>query len=96
MGRNLRIDATLKGVNTKSESTVPEWKRGHYSLLFAGGGGNATLLYLNRDKKVRKPGRSAAWLRPVGSRPSPAPLCRCCSDSAGLCRLEGSLPLDSS
>lgn len=58
------MDGTLKGVNTKGESTLPEWKRGSFSLLFNGGGaggagggaggaGDAALLYLNRDRKAR-------------------------------------------
>lgn len=63
VGRNLRIDGTLKGVNTKSNATVPEWKRGSYSLLFAGGEGEASaLLYLNRDKKARYAGWVGEWV----------------------------------
>lgn len=32
----MRVDGTLMGVDTKSASLIPEWKRGHFSLVMDG------------------------------------------------------------
>lgn len=36
VGRMLRMDGSLMGLDTKSPSLIPQWKRGHYSLVVDG------------------------------------------------------------
>ena len=36
VGSCLRVDGTLMGIDTKSTSIIPEWKRGHFSLILDG------------------------------------------------------------
>jgi hypothetical protein len=36
VGDRLRVDGTLMGIDTKSVSLIPEWKRGHFSLIMDG------------------------------------------------------------
>ena len=33
-GNRIRVDGTLMGIDDKSKSLIPEWKRGHFSVLF--------------------------------------------------------------
>eukprot|EP00898_Chlorokybus_atmophyticus_P000429 jgi/Chlat1/1387/Chrsp12S01965 len=51
-GTSLRVDGTLMGINEKSASLVPEWKRGHFSLLFTGKHDNSQLLLVDHTKKT--------------------------------------------
>lgn len=46
-GTRIRVDGTLKGVDEKSSSMIPEWKRGHFSLLFDGATTPNTILLLD-------------------------------------------------
>jgi hypothetical protein len=36
VGDQLRVDGSLMGVDSKSQTLIPEWKRGHFSLLLDG------------------------------------------------------------
>jgi hypothetical protein len=36
VGDRLRVDGTLMGIDNKSLSLIPEWKRGHFSLIMDG------------------------------------------------------------
>ena len=36
VGDRLRVDGTLMGIDTKAASLIPEWKRGHFSLVMDG------------------------------------------------------------
>jgi hypothetical protein len=41
VGKLLRVDGTLMGLDDKARSLIPRWKRGHFSLLVnAGRGGH--------------------------------------------------------
>ena len=61
----MRVDGSLMGIDDKSTSLLPHWKRGHFSLLFDGATTPATILlcdhakkrYLNlsQEKKKHKP-----------------------------------------
>jgi hypothetical protein len=55
-GSQLRMDGTLKGVETEedgtSRSVLPKWKRGAFSLLFEGKTGTTSrLLFVDHEKK---------------------------------------------
>ena len=54
-GSQLRMDGTLKGVETEedgtSRSVLPKWKRGPFSLLFEGKTGDSRLLFVDHEKK---------------------------------------------
>lgn len=39
------------GIEDKNAGLIPEWKRGHFSLLFDGTPKPATLLFLDHRKK---------------------------------------------
>jgi GPCR-chaperone len=59
------VDGTLKGVEENSNSMLPQWKRGHFSLLFDGSTSPNTMLLLDHvrgsyidlaaEKKANKP-----------------------------------------
>lgn len=38
LGRRVRVDGTLMGMDRKRQGLIPNWKRGHFSLLFDGSG----------------------------------------------------------
>lgn len=42
------MDGTLKGVEENAKSMLPQWKRGHFSILFDGATTPNTLLLLDR------------------------------------------------
>lgn len=50
VGRKLRVDGTLMGLDTKKISLVPQWNRGSFSLLFDGSGDKAAIQFVNRQK----------------------------------------------
>lgn len=47
-GTRLRVDGTLKGVEENAKSMLPQWKRGHFSILFDGATTPNTMLLLDR------------------------------------------------
>lgn len=53
-GSQIRVDGSLMGVREAGQSLLPEWKRGHFSLLYngAGGGedGRPLAVFVNRAK----------------------------------------------
>ena len=49
-GTYLRVNGTLMGMDDKSTTLIPEWKRGSFSLLFDGSTVPATLLFLDHRK----------------------------------------------
>lgn len=49
-GTYLRVDGSLMGLDEKSTSLIPQWKRGHFSLVFDGSTTPATLLFLDHRK----------------------------------------------
>eukprot|EP00891_Asterochloris_glomerata_P003431 jgi/Astpho2/3431/Aster-07031 len=51
-GTRLRIDGSWMGVDEESTSMIPEWKRGHFSLLFDGGFQPSLILLLDHEKKT--------------------------------------------
>ena len=61
----MRVDGSLMGMDDKRTSLLPQWKRGHFSLLFDGATTPATILLcdhakrkyldLSKEKKKHKP-----------------------------------------
>lgn len=53
VGDRLRVDGSLMGLDGKTPSLLPEWKRGHFSLIFDGSvaGSSPRLLFLNHLKQ---------------------------------------------
>lgn len=64
-GTKMRMDGSLMGLDDKRTSLLPQWKRGHFSLLFDGATTPATMLLcdhakkkyldLSKEKKAHKP-----------------------------------------
>ena len=64
-GSKMRVDGSLMGLDDKNTGLLPQWKRGHFSLLFDGATTPATILLcdhvkkkyldLNQEKKKHKP-----------------------------------------
>ncbi|KAK9802714.1 hypothetical protein WJX73_010521 [Symbiochloris irregularis] len=50
-GVYLRVDGSLMGLDDKSTSLIPQWKRGHFSLVFNGSTHPATLHFLDHRKQ---------------------------------------------
>ena len=50
-GTCLRVDGSLMGINSKSTGVMPEWKHGHFSLLFDGAPTPATLFFVDHVKQ---------------------------------------------
>eukprot|EP01025_Chloroclados_australasicus_P011006 TRINITY_DN1476_c0_g1_i4.p2 TRINITY_DN1476_c0_g1~~TRINITY_DN1476_c0_g1_i4.p2 ORF type:complete len:641 (-),score=64.94 TRINITY_DN1476_c0_g1_i4:470-2161(-) len=50
-GRYIRIDGSLMGIDQKRSGLLPEWKRGHFSILFDGTGDKTKSWLLNHTKK---------------------------------------------
>ena len=48
----MRVDGSLMGIDDKSAALIPEWKRGHFSLLFDGAASPATVLLLDHKKQT--------------------------------------------
>ena len=48
----MRVDGSLMGIDDKSAALIPEWKRGHFSLLFDGSATPATVLLLDHKKQT--------------------------------------------
>ena len=48
----MRVDGSLMGIDDKSGALIPEWKRGHFSLLFDGATAPATVLLLDHRKQT--------------------------------------------
>eukprot|EP00884_Botryococcus_braunii_P006876 jgi/Botrbrau1/1618/Bobra.0185s0033.1 len=46
-GTRIRVDGTLKGVEENGNTMLPQWKRGHFSLLFDGATTPNTMLLLD-------------------------------------------------
>jgi len=38
----IRVDGTLMGMDSESKNLIPEWKRGHFSLLYSSGAADGT------------------------------------------------------
>ena len=51
MGTKMRVDGSLMGLDDKRTSLLPQWKRGHFSLLFDGSTTPATMLLCDHTKK---------------------------------------------
>lgn len=51
LGTKMRVDGSLMGIDDKRTSLLPQWKRGHFSLLFDGATTPATLLLCDHAKK---------------------------------------------
>jgi hypothetical protein len=51
-GTRMRVDGSLMGIDDKSGALIPEWKRGHFSLLFDGATAPATVLLLDHRKQT--------------------------------------------
>ena len=51
-GTRLRIDGSWMGVDEESTSMIPDWKRGHFSLLFDGAFQPSLILLLDHEKKT--------------------------------------------
>jgi len=51
MGTKMRVDGSLMGLDDKNTSLLPQWKRGHFSLLFDGATTPATILLCDHVKK---------------------------------------------
>ena len=81
-GTCLRVDGSLVGLNSKSTGMMPDWKHGHFSLLFDGASTPATLFFvdhvkqryydLTKERKASQPSidaevRSLSLLQPVSS-----------------------------
>ena len=49
-GTYLRVDGSLMGLDDKSSSLIPQWKRGHFSLVFDGSQQPAALHFLDHRK----------------------------------------------
>lgn len=97
----LRVDGSLMGLDDKSTSLIPQWKRGHFSLVFNGSTQPATLHFLDHRKQrffdlnaERKKHASASIEAQVGT-PHPAgwmcwhDLGRCCGIVMGPMTLRG-------
>ena len=50
-GTCLRVDGSLVGLNSKSTGMMPDWKHGHFSLLFDGAQTPATLFFVDHVKQ---------------------------------------------
>lgn len=54
-GSQIRVDGSLMGVREGGQSLLPEWKNGHFSLLYNGEGGGENgrplAVFVNRTKK---------------------------------------------
>ena len=48
----MRVDGSLMGVDDKANTLIPQWKRGHFSLLFDGRPTPAALLLVDHRKKT--------------------------------------------
>ena len=48
----MRVDGSLMGIDEKSSGLIPEWKRGHFSLLFDGAPQPAQLWLLDHRKST--------------------------------------------
>ena len=48
----MRVDGSLMGIDDKANTLIPQWKRGHFSLLFDGRPTPATLLLVDHRKKT--------------------------------------------
>ena len=46
----MRVDGSLMGIDDKANTLIPQWKRGHFSLLFDGRPTPATLLLVDHRK----------------------------------------------
>lgn len=51
-GNLMRVDGSLMGIDDKAGTLIPQWKRGHFSLLFNGRTLPATLLLVDHRKKT--------------------------------------------
>lgn len=51
-GVQVRVDGTLMGIDSKSSSLIPQWKRGQFSLLFDGRCQPASIKLLDRRKQT--------------------------------------------
>ena len=51
-GNLMRVDGSLMGIDDKAGTLIPQWKRGHFSLLFDGRPLPATLLLVDHRKKT--------------------------------------------
>ena len=51
LGTKMRVDGSLMGMDDKRTSLLPQWKRGHFSLLFDGATTPATILLCDHAKK---------------------------------------------
>lgn len=50
-GATIRVDGTLMGVDRDSKNIIPEWKRGHFSLIYDGTTDKPQTWFLNHKKK---------------------------------------------
>ena len=48
----MRVDGSLMGIDDKANTLIPQWKRGHFSLLFDGRPTPASLLLVDHRKQT--------------------------------------------
>ena len=48
----MRVDGTLMGMDEESKKMIPQWRRGHFSMLFDASTQPATVLICDHEKKV--------------------------------------------
>ncbi len=51
VGRRIRVDGALMGIDHAASSILPEWKRGHFSLIYDASGDKARIWFLNRKRE---------------------------------------------
>ncbi|KAG2484521.1 hypothetical protein HYH03_016661 [Edaphochlamys debaryana] len=51
-GGLIRVDGTLMGVDEDGQSMMPNWKRGHFSLLYDATGDKGRAMFVNHGKKT--------------------------------------------
>ena len=48
----MRVDGTLMGMDEESKKMIPQWRRGHFSLLFDASTQPASVLICDHQKKL--------------------------------------------
>ncbi len=52
VGKRIRVDGALMGVDHAASSVLPQWKRGHFSLVYDASGEKPAIWFLNHKKKT--------------------------------------------
>ena len=48
----MRVDGTLMGMDEESKKMIPQWRRGHFSLLFDASTQPATVFICHHQKRL--------------------------------------------